>query len=215
MGSELPISDPKNMYLAQQPTRIDLSGNNNSVYGHVDRVTNEYNSSFYVVENQLALKPNLRSPQPVRINENYYNLIVVAEGDLSEGVYVMVDKAKAIMESTEPELKKIYANLRPEAVAELKTFPTIIASENHKYGNTDEDHFAIYGLIMDVKIQENGIKVYYHRKFLIQQQRLNELSEELEMQRASCCNELDLPHWSIKRVNVEEVFRKNGVQFFQ
>lgn len=213
MENKQPPSNPQSFYPAQQPTQINLPGDNNSVYAHVDTVSNEYNSTVYVVGNQPPISKQ-KSPQPITINADYYNLIVVAEGDLNETNYVMVDKTKAITESTERELKNSYANLRPEAIAELKTFPTIIATENHQYGNTDEQHFAIYGMITDIKIQDNGIKVYYHKFHWIQQQRLNGLLEELGIERASCCNELDHLHWSVKRINVQKVLQNNGVQFW-
>ena len=36
-----------------------------------------------------------------------------------------------------------------------------IATENHSYGKTDEAHYAHYGIITDIKVQDNGIKIYY------------------------------------------------------
>lgn len=53
----------------------------------------------------------------------------------------------------------------------MKTYPAIIATENHSYGKTDADHYAAYGLIIDVKIQDNGIKVYYQILNWIPQQK--------------------------------------------
>ena len=73
-------------------------------------------------------------------------------------------------------------SLTDEAISVLKTYPAIIATENHAYGRTDADHYAVYGLIIDVKIQDNGIKVYYQILNWIPQQKINELRFELESQ---------------------------------
>lgn len=81
----------------------------------------------------------------------------------------------------------------------LKTYPAIIATENHTYGKTDEDHYAAYGLIVDVKIQDNGIKVYYQILNWIPQQKINELRFELGIEGCSGTNELNRMHWAIKR----------------
>ena len=57
-----------------------------------------------------------------------------------------------------------------------------IATENHSYGKNDEAHYAHYGIITDIKVQDNGIKIYYQFLKSIPQQKLNELLFELGLQ---------------------------------
>ena len=121
---------------------------------------------------------------------------------------------RAITESTSKELKAAYAALPEDAISVLKTYPAIIATENHTYGKTDEDHYAAYGLIVDVKIQDNGIKVYYQILNWIPQQKINELRFELGIEGCSGTNELNRMHWAIKKINAVEVLREAGIQVF-
>lgn len=54
-----------------------------------------------------------------------------------------------------------------------------IATENHSYGKNDEAHYAHYGIITDIKVQDNRIKIYYQFLNSIPQQKLNKLLFEL------------------------------------
>ena len=89
-----------------------------------------------------------------------------------------------------------------------------IATENHSYGKTDEAHYAHYGVITDIKVQDNRIKIYYQFLNSIPQQKLNKLLFELGLQGNSNFNELNRMHWAIKRINMVEVLRENGIQVF-
>lgn len=194
------------------PTEINLPGDHNTLIAHADNVNNEYRATILITNPALGMQQS--SVMSVTLNLDYYNLIVVA-GDVLDGTYhVMVDKERAITESTSDDLKKRYAALTSEAIAEIKTFPAIIATENHSYGKTDDAHCAHYGIITDVKVQDNGIKVYYQLLNQIPQQKLNELLYELGLQGNSNFNELNRMHWAIKRINMVEVLRENGISVF-
>ena len=194
------------------PTEINLPGDHNTLIAHADNVKNEYRPTILITNSVSGMQQS--SVMPVTLNLDYYNLIVVA-GDVLDGTYhVMIDKESAITQSTSDELKNQYAALTPEAIAEIKTFPTIIATENHSYGKTDEAHCAHYGIITDIKVLDNGIKVYYQLLNQIPQQKLNELLFELGLEGNSNCNEFDRMHWAIKRINMVEVLRENGIRVF-
>lgn len=159
-----------------------------------------------------------RSPNAVHtitLNTDFYHLLVVGDDELNpQYCHCLVRKDRAITESTSKELKAAYAALSEDAISVLKTYPAIIATENHTYGKTDEDHYAAYGLIVDVKIQDNGIKVYYQILNWIPQQKINELRFELGIEGCSGTNELNRMHWAIKKINAVEVLREAGIQVF-
>lgn len=194
------------------PTEINLPGDNNTLIAHAENVKNEFNQVL-IFNNQTSGKSK-PGDELQGFNTDFYNLIVVADGDLNDTNHFLVDKRRAITESTLPELKEAYAALTPEAIACVKTFPTIIATENHQYGKTDESHKAAYGLITDVKVQDNGVKIYYQVLNWIPQQRLNELAIELGLGRATSFNELNRMHWAIKKINMVEVLREKGIRVF-
>lgn len=211
MDNKLMTTEPQLLQPGTAQTTVNLPGDNNTLIAHADQVNNEYRP-LYVFNNQTY--GNITAGAPQEFNPDYYNLIVVGDGDLDGTGHFLVDKTRAITESTSQELKDAYATLTPEAISAVKTFPVIIATENHAYGKTDDQHQAIYGIITDVKVQDNGIKVYYQILNWIPQQRLNELAPELGIGRASSFNELNRMHWAIKRINMVEVLREAGIRVF-
>lgn len=213
MKNKLQSVGPTVLQQNDTPTEINLPGDGNTLIAHADNVKNEYKTMILV--NSLPNGMYQNTPMQVTLNLDYYNLIVVAGDELDGTGHVMVDKDRAITESTSDDLKEKYAALTPEAIAEIKMFPTIIATENHSYGKTDDNHYAHYGIITDVKVQDNGIKVYYQLLNAIPQQKLNELIYELGLQGNTNFNELNRMHWAIKRINMVEVLGENGIPLFR
>lgn len=211
MDNKLVTSEPQLLQLGTAQTTVNLPGDNNTLIAHADQVNNEYRP-LYVFNNQ----PNgsITAGTVQEFNPDLYNLIVVGDGDLDGTGHFLVDKRRVITESTAQDLKDAYASLTPEAIKEIKTFPAIIATENHSYGKTDDQHQAIYGIITDVKIQDNGIKVYYQVLNMIPQQKLNDLAMKLGLGSATSFSELNRMHWAIKRINMVEVLREAGIRVF-
>ncbi len=98
--------------------------------------------------------------QGVTFNYDCFNFFVLG-GEEYEGAFFLVPKDRALTESTSQEMKDLCASLSPEAVAIIKTFPAIFCSENRHYSKTDPDHMAYYGYVTDIRVQDNGIKVYF------------------------------------------------------
>ena len=147
-----------------------------------------------------------------KISSEYYNLFVVGDESFNEGFF-LIDKERAltVSEGVAADISEQFASLSPEAQALIKTFPSIFASENHQYGHTDEAQLAVFGVVTDIRIQENGIKIYYQRFCNIPQQRLNEIMLRLAIKGSSSFNELNRTHWTIKRINLIEELRAAGI----
>lgn len=94
------------------------------------------------------------------LNTDYYTLFVIGDETFSEGSFI-VPKDRALTESMTPENKAQFSALADEAIAQIKTFPSLFMSENHQYGKTDDDHSAIFGIVSEVRIQDNGIKIHF------------------------------------------------------
>lgn len=129
--------------------------------------------------------------------------------------FFIVPKDRALTESTSQEMKELCASLSPEAIAIIKSFPAIFCSENHRYAKTDPDHMAYYGYVTDIKVQDNGIKVYFTKLNQLPQQVLIDLSEDLCIGGARSFTELSRTHWAIKRINLIEVLEKAGYRVFK
>lgn len=147
------------------------------------------------------------------ISSEYYNLFVVGDEQFNEGSF-LIDKERAltIAEDVDPDISEQFASLSPEAQALIKTFPSIFAGENLQYGHTDGTQLAVFGVVTDIRIQENGIKIHYQRFCTIPQQRLNEIRLRLSIKGSSSFNELDRTHWTIKRINLTEELRAAGIR---
>lgn len=147
----------------------------------------------------------------ITFNTDFYHLFVIL-GENFEDNYFLVPKDRALTESTSDELKTKYASLSPEAIEGLKRYPAIFADENHSYGKTDDAQDAYFGFVKDVKIQDNGIKIYYTIITAIPQQILNEQCFELGICGTRSFNELNRTHWALKQINLIEALQKAGVQ---
>lgn len=146
----------------------------------------------------------------VALNMDYYNLFVIGDETFCDGHFT-VPKDRALTESMSPEVKAQFSTLNEDAISQIKTFPSLFASENHSYGKTDDAHQACFGIVTDVKIQDNGIKIHFRPLWAVPQQKLNEIAFNIALQRASSFNELNRTHWAIKKVNLIEELKAAGI----
>jgi len=191
--------------------------------GHIENHANVGNQTVIQIQNMSGSIgiPYVVIPQQVSttrnapnttftLNTDYYNLFVIGTETFSDGHFI-VPKDRALTESMTPENKAQFSALSDEAIARIRTFPSIFASENHYYGKTDDDHQAIFGIVKEVRIQDNGIKIHFQSLWPIQQQRLNEIIFQLAIGGTTSFNELDRTHWAIKRVNLIEELKAAGI----
>ena len=164
---------------------------------------------YVVIPQQISTTRNAPNTT-FTLNTDYYNLFVIGAETFSDGHFI-VPKDRALTESMTPENKAQFSALSDEAIARIRTFPSIFASENHYYGKTDDDHQAIFGIVKEVRIQDNGIKIHFQSLWPIQQQRLNEIIFQLAIGGTTSFNELDRTHWAIKRVNLIEELKAAGI----
>ena len=164
---------------------------------------------YVVIPQQVSTTRNAPNTT-FTLNTDYYNLFVIGTETFSDGHFI-VPKDRALTESMTPENKAQFSALSDEAIARIRTFPSIFASENHYYGKTDDDHQAIFGIVKEVRIQDNGIKIHFQSLWPIPQQRLNEIIFQLAIDGTTSFNELDRTHWAIKRVNLIEELKAAGI----
>lgn len=202
---------PPLLSTSSTPTTINLPGDGNTLIAQANTV--QQNVNLILMPGAQPLNNGLVQGNRQIFNYDYYNLFVIGE-ELFNSDHFLVPKDRALTESTVKEVKDALASLTPEAVATIKTFPALFASENHYYGKTDDMHYAYYGFVTDVRIQDNGIKVYFRSLNPVPQQKINELAYELGLGRASYFNELNRTHWAIKKINLVEALRDAGISVF-
>ena len=208
MSENLPANSSGNLPLPEKTTEITVSGGNNNFVAHADSVEN----NITVMLNDPRSRRGENRAR-IAINTDFYHLFVILGEKFVEN-YFLVPKDRALTESTNDELKTKYASLTPEAIECLKRYPAIFADENHSYGKTDDAQDAYLGFVNDIKIQDNGIKVYYSIITAIPQQILNEMCFEFGIGGARSFNELNRTHWALKQINLFEALQKADIRIF-
>jgi hypothetical protein len=200
------LTPSNNMDNDTRPTVFNQTGNKNTQIAHANNV----NQVINIILPSITQSTGGLINSSVSLNREYYNLFVIGEEDF-QGEHFIVPKERALTESMSVEAKELFSSLSDDAIAQIITFPSLFASENHQYGRTDDQHIAYFGLITNVKIQDNGIKIYFYKLAEIPQQKLNEISIKLALERASSLNELNRTHWAIKRIDLIEELWAAGI----
>lgn len=136
------------------------------------------------------------------LSSEYFNLIIGY--DPFEKDHILIDSTRALTEYISDDVKEQFAGWTPEKKAELKKLPAIISQERD---GTDEQQ-AVFAFIRDIRIQDNGIMVYFQRYYPIPFSFLKDSLSELAMYPF----ELTRTHWTIKRVNLLQVMQDAGVR---
>ncbi len=200
MNDEIKKYEQKSLVVPEN-TNLQI-GDRNLQVGHVDKL----NNAMIFLPPTSTQKVQTYSPRFV--NKEHYHLFVIE--DALSGHFV-IPSDRALTESISPLVKERYAHLSNDAIDEIKSFPAIFATENHKYGKTDDEHIAKLGFVTGITIQDNGIRICASYLWDIAQQKLNNCREKLAINGASSFNELNRTHWTIKRINLIEVLRDEGL----
>lgn len=159
----------------------------------------------YVANQTINLNINGYSlPQmPAFINREYFNLFVVEAGPL-DGKILMA-KRDSLNEYTSELERKVFAKPNLEAAEKIKEIPALIMVKNTRGNVAEDNQYAAFGFVTELKDFGEYIQVSYVIFNQIKQQRLNELADSLKLKMAPDVNELDVVHWSIKKVNLMDV----------
>ncbi len=135
------------------------------------------------------------------LNQSYFNLIIgycPVEKD-----YIVIARQRALSEYISEDVRTEFAALDEKAIEKIKKMPAIISSERED----DDGQQAAFAFISDIRIQENGVKIYFQRYFSIPFSFLIENQSALAMHGF----ELTRTHWTIKKIDLIEVMHEAGV----
>ncbi len=198
--------------LSGVPTNSAVVNQNGGTNVHINNVDNLNQTVNYNVTYIQSTPDGKRKSVTQKINTDYYNLFVMG-GETFEHNHFLVPKNRALTRgSISEDLYERLASLTPDAIEEIRTFPSLFASENTgHWGNTDKEQLTIYGLVTDIRVQDNGIMIYYQYLNFIPQQKINEFSFELGMGSQRAITELDTTRWTIKKINLIEALTDVGI----
>ncbi len=214
MDKDLQIASNQPLQKAQPvPVTLTQTGNDNTQIAYVQHYDATTNQTVLIVQGASPAGGTVVG-QGLTLNYDCFNFFVLGT-EQYDGPTFIVPKNRALTESTSDEMKALCAALTPEAIAIVKTFPALFCSENHYFTKTDPDHLAYYGYVTDIKVQDNGIKIYFTKLNAFPQQILIDIAAELCIGGARAFNELSRTHWAIKRVNLVEELEKVGCRVFK
>jgi len=198
MNKELPVIPNNELPANTTQTTFSQVGNDNIQVAHANNV-----NTVIIMTPATNNSNGTATSTGFALSNEYYSLFVIGD-ETFDGTFFMVEKDRAltIAEGIATEISEKYAKLDDAAIMEIKTFPALFMSENHQYGRTDPDHRAYFGFITDIKVQDNGIKIYFNKYLPIPQQLLNENMSRLAIKGKSGFNELNRTHWAIKRIDL-------------
>lgn len=193
-----------------QPTHENRTlnfGQVDTFVAHTDKVT----TNVFFGGTGLPVDPTAyNAGLPPKMNTAFYNLFVVSNEAISQtGFYVL---KKDALQDTDEDVVQHLIEFGEAEMAAVRSFPTVVATQNTKYGITDATHLAAYGFINSIQMKDNTIQFGFTKLQDIPQCLLIEEATTLGIGRASAYNEFDRPHWAVKRINIVEALRGRGVQ---
>lgn len=195
----------------QQPQQISIrqeQSGNGKAFGYVQHYVSKKLTTVFLPmdEGDDDDTPDAQ----IALDLSCYNLFVIAD-ETFRGKYFDVPKNRAIaVDKCTPDDLLPLAFLTEECIGIVKRFPAIFASTNHQFARTDNHQKAFFGIVRDVRVMEEGIRVYFYKYRKFGQQLLNEHAADFGIGGTEFRNELDETHWAIKRLDVVETLNNNG-----
>jgi len=215
MANDLKPVSPAVLPQGITPTAVELrqDGNNNTQIAQVEHFHSQTTNVIIAGQAQQG-----GTAAQGALNTQYYNLFVLGVEEFrpfSSG-FVMVEKGRALTECVSSDIKDAISVLSDEAIAFLKTLPTIFAAENEgsTYGKSNDTQQAYFGFVTGINVQNRGIKVDYQILNPIPQKSLNEMIIELDIEGTNKFNEFDRTHWTVKHVPLVKLLRDKGFQIY-
>lgn len=143
-----------------------------------------------------------------------YNLFVVENEEFKTGSF-SIPLSKCMTKNISRENKNRYGAMDAGAFAELKQFPCIFAARNQEFLRTTETHQAIFGVIDDLKLQGDLVKVAYLPYMIFCQNILNDHPAQFGLFAKPVRNEMDACHWTVKDVDLIQILKVFGVDVQQ
>lgn len=200
---------PINSVNTPATTTVNQSGKTNVHVDHADNITQ--NITVLPFFNRTATGTPRTTPQTV--SNEYYHLFVIG-GETFEQDYFFVPTDRAISKYwTSDSLREEYGALTAENIEKLKTFPALIMQESDGfYAKAGDEQEAYLGIIQDIRVQDNGIKIRWRTIWSYPMQAICNIGFELGMKdMTKAISELNRTHWAIKHINLLEELNDAGL----
>lgn len=152
--------------------------------------------------------PNFGAPS--KMDTEYYNLFVLDTEAWVQGGF-RVQKVDALKD-TEPDIVKNLTSLGERELSCIRSYPTIVAMRNARYGTTVPGSILYYGFINSIQMSETSVIFGFTKLHDISQAIFIDNAAAFGIGKACAYNEFDHPHWAVKHINIVDALRNQGVQ---
>jgi hypothetical protein len=177
----------------------------------------EFHYSQIVISPPISSSTTQASLSLPPINKGHYNLFVIEDNlqCLFTPTSFHVRKELALTKYISEADNEEFSCLDSQAIDSIMSFPSIFATINTIPGKSDKQQNAFYGRVFGLTLLESSIKVEVILTKVVPQILLNKIAPELGVLNRPNYNEFDIPHWTIKPVNLINVLGKHGLSVVQ
>lgn len=178
----------------------------------IANVSNFHN--YQILSSVVFNNDGIPTPKQYECNPYFFNLFVIESQMQFKDNNFEIAKESCLTKYIERELKDKHLSLNNESIKELKSYPCIFASKNLlSFGKTEDTQFAYFGFVDDIHPLDKTIKFSYHMISPIKQNELIKIMNDLKIKSTSMKNEFDETHWTLKDVNIFDVFSKHNINY--
>ena len=155
-------------------------------------------------------------PTTQTVSTTFYHLFVMGGETFEQDSFIVpADRALSAYWTSE-EVRGKHGNLSEESIEELKTYPALFMPEaDGYYAKAGSEQQAFFGLVSDIRLQENGIKIKIHLAWPIPLQSICNIGFNLGMKDMDkALSEVNRTHWAIKRINLLEELKDANISIF-
>lgn len=194
------------------PTTVNQYGDKSV---HIDTVKH-MSQSVTVLPVIQQIRPGITKASPKTISNEYYHLFVMGGETFDQDHFLCsADRALNVYWTSE-ELRNKYGQLTTANIEELKTFPALFMQEAEGYyAKPAEEQQAYLGIVEDIHVQDNGIKIRWRMIWPIPMQQISKIGFELGMKdMTKAITEINHTHWAIKQINLMEELKDANITLF-
>ena len=182
---------------------------------HIDSVEN-LNQSLIVLPVMIQASNGTMQMSNKQLNPNCYHLFVLGGESFADGHFVISADRALCSYWTNEDLREKYGRLTADIIEELKTYPALFVPEaDAYYGKPSDEQQSFWGLIDDIRVQDNGIKIRFQRILPIPLKDICSIGFELGLKdMTKAITELNRTHWALKNINLIEELRDANISLF-
>ncbi len=182
---------------------------------HIDTVKHMSQNVTVIPIMQRTISGGMR-PSTQTVSNEYYHLFVMGGETFEQDHFLCAADRALVSYWTAEEVRTKYGRLTVDDIEELKTFPALFMPETEGYyAKPSEEQQAYLGVIEDIRVQDNGIKIRWRMIWPIPLKQISGIGFELGMlNMTKAITELNYTHWAIKRINLFEELKDAGISLF-